>query len=388
MERFFYIYLMKRVSPYELSNHLGNVLTVITDRKIPVDANNDFITDYYLPDVISSTDYYAFGAPMPGRSYNSNDYKYGYNGKEKDDEINVNGGDYDFGARIYDSRLGRFLSRDPHARKYPFMTPYCFAANNPIRFVDVDGKGPGDPPGPFRAVEFGDFYSIGYGSTSTRKYTNIGKEINYALSGVPGAVLEIIDNISEHITNNSDKARNEAIRDFTKELHHNSVDASGLEKASKYFEALGYIITAYDITSEVASDATREEALTELTMFVAQLDIYGSKIAPGGGGVNEYFYVPKDQFKDAQEITNKLNETYNNLNKVFEQFDLTNKEEFNVARDILYNTKDVFKMLNGTKFNFGNTNIGGGSVSNGSGSTGGESTGGDSGSYQNARFLD
>jgi len=51
----------------------------------------------------------TFGAPMPGRSFNSNSYKYGFNGKEKDDEVKGNGNSYDFGARIYDPRIGRWL---------------------------------------------------------------------------------------------------------------------------------------------------------------------------------------------------------------------------------------------------------------------------------------
>ena len=60
-----------------------------------------------------------------------NKYRYGFNGKEKESEIGE--GVYDFGARISDSRLGgRFFSIDPDAIKYPFMSPYCFAANNPI----------------------------------------------------------------------------------------------------------------------------------------------------------------------------------------------------------------------------------------------------------------
>lgn len=47
---------------------------------------------------------------------------------------------YDFGARMYDARLGRWLSLDPLQAKYPHMSPYNFCANNPIIFKDVDGK--------------------------------------------------------------------------------------------------------------------------------------------------------------------------------------------------------------------------------------------------------
>jgi RHS repeat-associated protein len=66
-------------------------------------------------------------------------YRYGFNGKEKDDEVSGGGNDYDYGARIYNPRLGRFLSIDPLASDYPFYSPYLFAGNKPIMAVDIDG---------------------------------------------------------------------------------------------------------------------------------------------------------------------------------------------------------------------------------------------------------
>ena len=59
--------------------------------------------DYYTADVVSATDYYAFGMQMPGRSFNSNSTHYGFNGKEKDDEVNGRSNHYDYGFRIYNS---------------------------------------------------------------------------------------------------------------------------------------------------------------------------------------------------------------------------------------------------------------------------------------------
>lgn len=50
------------------------------------------------------------------------------------------GNSLDFGARIYDSRVARFLSLDPLAAKYPSLNPYNFVANSPLRFIDPDGK--------------------------------------------------------------------------------------------------------------------------------------------------------------------------------------------------------------------------------------------------------
>ncbi|MBC7388118.1 MAG: hypothetical protein H7329_02810 [Opitutaceae bacterium] len=69
---------------------------------------------------------------MPGRGYNAGSYRYGFNGKEDDNDI-TNGGQ-DYGMRIYDKRLGKFLSVDPLTKKYPWYTPYQFAGNMPVLF--------------------------------------------------------------------------------------------------------------------------------------------------------------------------------------------------------------------------------------------------------------
>ena len=71
---------------------------------------------------------------------NAGSYRYGFQGQEKDDEVKGEGNSYDFGARIYDPRVGRWLSRDAYEAKYPAFTPYNFVANNPLIFVDPDGN--------------------------------------------------------------------------------------------------------------------------------------------------------------------------------------------------------------------------------------------------------
>ena len=66
-------------------------------------------------------------------------YRFGYNGKEKDNEWAGIGNSLDYGARIEDTRIGRFRSIDPWTYKFPSLTPYQFASNTPIRAVDLDG---------------------------------------------------------------------------------------------------------------------------------------------------------------------------------------------------------------------------------------------------------
>jgi RHS repeat-associated protein len=134
-------YRIKGNRHYELTNHLGNVLAVVTDRKMGIDttADTNFNPQYYLPDLYSVQNYYAFGQDMPKWSTSTlNDpkrYRFGFNGKEDDDEW----GKQDYGFRIYDGRVGRFLSVDPISRQYPELTPYQFASNTPIWAIDLDG---------------------------------------------------------------------------------------------------------------------------------------------------------------------------------------------------------------------------------------------------------
>ncbi|MNU91499.1 RHS Repeat protein [compost metagenome] len=101
-------------------------------------AHNAYIV---TADVKSYSDYYPFGMQLPNRKGAEGDsYRYGFNGKEKDDELKGKGNSYDFGARMYDSRLGRWLTIDPLAKQFANQSPYNYAANSPIYLLDSDGK--------------------------------------------------------------------------------------------------------------------------------------------------------------------------------------------------------------------------------------------------------
>jgi len=75
---------------------------------------------------------------MPGRKFNSGDYRFGFNGKENDSEWGSQV-IQDYGFRIYNPSIGKFLSVDPLSPEYPELTPYQFAHNTPIWAIDVDG---------------------------------------------------------------------------------------------------------------------------------------------------------------------------------------------------------------------------------------------------------
>jgi RHS repeat-associated protein len=107
---------------YFLKDHLGSV-------RVTVDVSGN---------VTSYDDFYPFGMTMDGRSGNfgSGDARYKYTTKERDAE---SGYDY-FGARYYDARIGRWDQVEPLVEKYGSWSTYQYSLDNPIRFLDKDGR--------------------------------------------------------------------------------------------------------------------------------------------------------------------------------------------------------------------------------------------------------
>ncbi|MBE0539515.1 MAG: hypothetical protein IH620_07370 [Ignavibacterium sp.] len=106
---------------YYLKDHLGSIRVVVDT----------------VGEIISYDDYDAWGMILNGRSSNFGfaDDKYKFTGKELDTET----GYFHFGARAYDGRIGRWNVIDPLFEKYPNVSPYNYALNNPLRFIDPKG---------------------------------------------------------------------------------------------------------------------------------------------------------------------------------------------------------------------------------------------------------
>ncbi|MDR3697701.1 DUF6443 domain-containing protein [Mucilaginibacter sp.] len=131
-----------------------------TEEGKAVHKGNTYEYEYYLGDNLGNTrvtfgtktgaavlyqqdNYYPFGLEINVSTLSPKN-EYLYNGKELQEELTV----YDFGRRMYDPVIGRFTSIDPLAEKMRRYSPYDYAVDNPIRFIDKDGMGPEDPNKP------------------------------------------------------------------------------------------------------------------------------------------------------------------------------------------------------------------------------------------------
>lgn len=128
---------------------------ILTSEGRVVKPTGSFVYEYHIKDHLGNTriafeasgttalikqqdDYYPFGM-LHSPQAALNDNKYLYNGKELQDYMGLNWLDY--GARMYDAQLGRWMVLDKLAEKYISMSPYHYALNNPLKFVDPDGNG-------------------------------------------------------------------------------------------------------------------------------------------------------------------------------------------------------------------------------------------------------
>jgi len=169
---------------FELSNHLGNVLATVSDKKLQRTSDGTTVS-YYDALVMNANDYYAFGMLEPGRGFAGSSYRYGFNGKENDNDVKGEGNQQDYGMRIYDPRVGRFLSVDPLTKSFPWYTPYQFAGNKPILCIDLDG------------AEDVTYYTIhNYKTGKTQQSTIDNLKIN---KGVPGSLGHGVLTVNEYI---------------------------------------------------------------------------------------------------------------------------------------------------------------------------------------------
>ncbi len=185
---------------YVLRDHLGNTRVTFSD------GNNDRIV--VSGDIKQINHYYPFGLNMEGNWNGAKgDNKYGYNGKEWNDDFGLGWNDY--GARFYDAAVARWGNIDPLSEKYSKWSPYNYTMNNPIKYIDPNGKdiiitiagGQNLPKGEkFESVKYGGdgkLYDVISGKeyTGTNSYFRETQATLNKLNDMGGEVKEVVDDL-------------------------------------------------------------------------------------------------------------------------------------------------------------------------------------------------
>lgn len=150
-----YVKLQNNVYKYvfNYTDHLGNIRLSYADSDGNGRLGDEYFQEctpaekgslpkcitYFASPILEENNYYPFGMKHKGynNSSTSGGYKYKYNGKELQDELGLNM--YDYGARNYDPALGRWMNIDPLAETSRRFSPFAYALNNPVYFIDPDG---------------------------------------------------------------------------------------------------------------------------------------------------------------------------------------------------------------------------------------------------------
>jgi len=275
---------------YELANHLGNVLEVISDRKLHIETSSGSgVLAHYSPDVVSQSDYYPFGMMLPNRHSSSNDYRYGFQGQEKDDEIKGEGNSINYKYRMHDPRVGRFFAVDPLERRYTWNSPYSFAENKLGLGVELEGRELGPLYDPLKESleesKANGNWLAGFGLSVLKNATcegiseqiydgvsnalnnpppppsNSETLINTALWPLP-QIYNIADGVVTGVADNAEKA----------------IDGDGEAAGDLVFDIFGAFVGATELKASIKT------LKAESTALKTEIKNSKSKISPGGAG--------------------------------------------------------------------------------------------------------
>ena len=255
---------------YAYSNGDGGILPRDMNSKYCEDMGDGNMAcyDVWMPgEVVEVNNYYPFGLMHNYTATTMNSYQYKYNGKELQET-----GMYDYGARFYMPDIGRWGVVDPLAEKYISLTPYNYTLNNPIRYVDPDGRdggvtGTGTIDDPF--IVTANYYHFGLTkdqkkglAASISKYNNNGaaREIN-----TEGGKIYAIFKLSATESPSMDAAIA-------------SAKADKVENSDGTVTRLGNYISNGTVTEDGTAHADRQSIVSDATkvMAIEGLD-YASK---------------------------------------------------------------------------------------------------------------
>ncbi len=215
--------------------------------------------------IVQADDYYAFGMQVAGQGYQkagSMNNPFLYNGKEKQDELGLDWLDY--GARMYMSDIGRWGAIDPLADSMRRWSPYNYAYDNPIRFIDPDGMEASDV---------------------TLQGTDTGTALNQLNSGLEGATLSMDGNGKLSYAKTEGANLNDAAKEIIKAIDDHTVDVVIKTTDNAQNSNGGALVGGSFMGTKVESDGTVKSTNEYDTPTGGRIDAAYNK--PGGSLIHE-----------------------------------------------------------------------------------------------------
>ncbi|TXN36135.1 RHS repeat-associated core domain-containing protein [Flagellimonas hymeniacidonis] len=320
---------------YQYKDHLGNVRLSYADGN--GDGDIDVTTNPTTNEMVEENNYYPFGLQHKGYNDgmlsslgNDKAQQWKFGGKEYDESLGLE--TYDFGARNYNPDLGRWMNLDPLAEKFFDNSPYVYARNNPIFFVDPDGNEP--IPGPFTGRVIIDKYGTlrAFRITAQQRYIlDLEGSIASAATGLYGAVAGLI---SAHYSSEPDwvtraNERATALLGGGVEGFDNLLDLPKIKPAvgpnvKSVFSGIAKGIDAVEIGANILNyDASVQEKLESYTFAFADALIGFSHQSGSNPGLLQ---VTPESNMSVEGLESSLNSIYLGISILTQSFDLTTDE--------------------------------------------------------------
>ncbi len=299
--------------------------------------------------------------------------RYRFTGKERDDGSGL----YYFGARYYAPWLCRFTSVDPLKGESPGINPYHYSSNNPINRIDPTGMTDGPAQnklgsqGPFNQSNVLD---KSYGVLARRITTSERKSMDFAINmtstlpvtkvvgatiGVTYEAMNFFGSLNDPHTNSLNEAGNlaftsskEGVLGFGQTLFNAASkdpivgQNQGMMKSiSKGIGKFNVGIGAIQTITSLYSGPTRKETLQEFSFLIGENVIGGAEINPVEEGI---LNVYNEDFS-SEQVSDILNQAYDLLDKTFAEYDLTNTEDIQAAKNFIADNINLIAKQLGNK---------------------------------------
>jgi RHS repeat-associated protein len=225
---------------------------------------------------------------VPNRHDNSGEYRYGFQGQEKDDEVKGEGNSLNYKFRMHDPRVGRFFAMDPLTFKYPWNSPYAFGENDVIRAIELEGlekavttvyniygdgktkiqtRSINDNAGNWQGTKYLEQYNkVDVNGNVTKIYTDYNEKTKTWQNGTASLKLR------------ADRVRHKAVEstkstiDIIKESRKNPEMAKGINTAKNYIAAISLFVTGPELLAGEAGLVGNLSALYDADQLVGAND--------------------------------------------------------------------------------------------------------------------